>query len=256
MTGLLTAAAFLAACSGGRQTSPTSEALPTTPPALGQPVSSSGASASSAAQRRPTALVTTSSEIPNPRFSRPNASSARIGGSTPADSAASSVAPHRSHTPVSARPTSQASMGKAGPSISQQVSVPCCHTSQLTFSVGQGNGAAGHIATPLRLTNTSGQECFVRGYIGLHLVDGQRRFLKTNLTRQPGATPLVRLRPTMSAVATLLTRNLSKSGTQGSCIQSTFLEVTPPNETDYLFRKEVLSTCDAEVDVSPLGSLK
>jgi hypothetical protein len=49
---------------------------------------------------------------------------------------------------------------------------PECKTTNLKLSLGQSNGAAGHVYQPLRFTNASAQNCVLVGFPGVTYVTG------------------------------------------------------------------------------------
>lgn len=49
---------------------------------------------------------------------------------------------------------------------------PECKSTNLKLSLGQSNGAAGHIYQPLRFTNSSAQNCVIVGFPGVTYVTG------------------------------------------------------------------------------------
>jgi hypothetical protein len=49
---------------------------------------------------------------------------------------------------------------------------PACTHGQLRFSLGRGDGAAGHVFFPLVFTNAGGRACTLRGYPGVSSVAG------------------------------------------------------------------------------------
>ena len=72
--------------------------------------------------------------------------------------------------------------------------VPCAH-SQLSFHLGRGNGAAGHVIWPLVFTNVSGRACTLRGYPGVSSVAGaDGHQVGPAATREPQAVHTVTLR--------------------------------------------------------------
>lgn len=58
---------------------------------------------------------------------------------------------------------------------------PICQTAQLAVSQTASSGATGHLAIALRLHNISSQQCTLKGYATIVLLDGARRPLLTVL---------------------------------------------------------------------------
>ena len=139
--------------------------------------------------------------------------------------------------------------------------VPRCHTGQLSASVGVAVAAAGNIGFPLIVTNISSTSCGLFGYLGLQLDDSSRHFLvnatirgSSMLFHDPGPRP-VRLSPGDSASAGIGYGDVLIGGVDpaSGCLLSTYLEVTPPDETTYLFLRARLGPCSAgTVEVTAL----
>ena len=115
-----------------------------------------------------------------------------------------------------------------------------CQISELTAKLGPRVGLAGNGGSILTLTNHSTRTCTVYGYVGLRLVDADRRFLPTAVNRQGGMVfkdqgpTSIALAPSDSAHAGIGYGD-NPAGTESydvQCPQATFIEVTPPSETD------------------------
>lgn len=136
-----------------------------------------------------------------------------------------------------------------------------CHTKDLSASLGVGGVAAGNVGVPLHLANISHASCTVYGYVGMQLDDNMRHFLRTDTVRgpsmeywDPGPT-LITLNPGQVASAGVgYTDNPEEPQDPASgCPQSSYLEVTPPDETTYLFIPAHLAPCGAgRLDVTAL----
>ncbi|MFJ5289207.1 MULTISPECIES: DUF4232 domain-containing protein [unclassified Streptomyces] len=75
-----------------------------------------------------------------------------------------------------------AGLGLAGAGAAQAASVPTCTTSGLTPSFGQGlAGGMNHEGVVLKLKNTSGHTCDLRGYPGLGLQDSGHHTLASSV---------------------------------------------------------------------------
>ena len=104
-------------------------------------------------------------------------------------------------------------------------------------------GAGGNDGAVLTLTNQSSRTCTVFGYVGLRLVDANRRFLPTTVQRRGSmffrdhGPKSISLTPGQSAQAGIGYGD-NYGGTEPyatQCPSVRYLEVTPPDEKDYLF---------------------
>ena len=126
--------------------------------------------------------------------------------------------------------TSASTSTTAKPSTTTTAAGPTqCSTTSLSISVGQSQGAAGHIVEPLILKNSSSTSCVTGGFPGVagtnssgtQVIQATRAGAsKGSLTLAPGATASA----TLSAVDV-------PSGTETSCPTLAGLLVTPPNTT-------------------------
>lgn len=118
--------------------------------------------------------------------------------------------------------------------------LPGCATSGLDISIGQGNGAAGHIATPIVFRNTANFTCTLVGYPGVAALDANGNQL-AQASRTPrgmmdglppgnDTPPLVTLKTGASATAIVETSDVPQ-GSATSCPTYAGLLVTPPGET-------------------------
>lgn len=57
------------------------------------------------------------------------------------------------------------------PGVTASTTAPACGDGDITVSLGQGQGAAGHISVLLLFTNASAQACTLHGYPGAELSD-------------------------------------------------------------------------------------
>ena len=139
--------------------------------------------------------------------------------------------------------------------------LPRCHTDQLAATLGQGGAAAGNIGVPLILRNVSSVTCYVFGYVGMQLVDGARHFLPTNVIRgssmifpDPGPRTIT-VAPGAEVSAGIGYEDVPIQGIDPGmiCPESTYLEITPPDETTYLFIPARLGPCGrGTLDVTAL----
>lgn len=104
-------------------------------------------------------------------------------------------------------------------------------------------GAGGNGGAVLTLTNHSARTCTVYGYVGLQLVDANRRFMPNTVKRATsgrfhdhGPTP-ISLAPGQSAQAGIGYSDIPYGNESNAtqCPPVRYLEVTPPDEKDYLF---------------------
>ena len=162
-------------------------------------------------------------------------------------------------TTAKAAATTTASSGTSTTSASQSSR---CHTSELTASLKQaGAGAGGNNGTVLTLSNKSSRTCTLYGYVGLQLVDANRRFLPTTVQRgqsyffhDQGPTS-ISLTPGQSAHAGIAYGNHVEGSEPYAkqCPSATYLEVTPPDEKDYLFiDAKGIKPCGGFVEVTAL----
>ena len=95
----------------------------------------------------------------------------------------------------------------------------------------------------LTLTNHSSRTCTVYGYVGLQLVDANRHFLPTTVKRATsmpfrdhGPTS-ISLTPGQDAQAGIGYSDIPYGNESNAtqCPPARYLEVTPPDEKDYLF---------------------
>ncbi|MFI8850908.1 DUF4232 domain-containing protein [Streptomyces sp. NPDC053499] len=134
-----------------------------------------------------------------------------------------------------------AGLGLAGAGAAQalgesQASTPTCTTSGLTASFGQKlGGGMSHEGVVLKLKNTSGHTCALRGYPGLGLEDSKHRTLGSSVhwgdtwyAKDPGKKTLT-LKKNQSAEAVIAWTH-ANAGTSGAR-HATYLQVTPPANT-------------------------
>jgi Protein of unknown function (DUF4232) len=130
---------------------------------------------------------------------------------------------------------------------------PACPTRQLTASLGAGQGAAGHLITPLSLTNHGSTPCVVQGYPGVSLLDARGATIGTPATRATRPVTGLTLAPGAGAVTDLETQNQGIS--PGPCwAPSVSIKVFPPNQHDALTIPGVLQVCGNEFTATPMAS--
>ncbi|MBE1495753.1 hypothetical protein H4696_002853 [Amycolatopsis lexingtonensis] len=122
--------------------------------------------------------------------STPNLTTAPPASTTTASPTQPSVTP-----PPGTRSTPRTSAPPATPSITR------CTTAALRLSLGQGDGAAGHLYVPVTFTNT-GRTCTITGYPGVSYFAGaDHHQVGAAAVRDPSATPTLLLHRGQSAVA-------------------------------------------------------
>ncbi len=153
------------------------------------------------------------------------------GGSSVSVPTASADAAGSSSGPAAPAPTAAASA--AG--------LPECRNADITVSLGQGQGAAGHISVLLLFANAAGHACYLRGYPGAELDDPSGALPPLDAVRKltgpmGGAegmakAPLVTLAAGQSGSAVLEWSDVSAGSTASCYTGADELEVTPPNST-------------------------
>jgi hypothetical protein len=161
-------------------------------------------------------------------------------------------------TPTLAEPTTSAATPTTAPTSHAAAVSPAtsrCHTSQLTASFGGQSGAAGTILGFIRLKNTGGVTCTLYGYIGMGLLDANKHPLPSTVVRGGGMGSEKQLPKTLVTLApgqvahTEYSFSDVPSGTATSCPTSTYVQITPPDETDYLLVTEKLGPCQGEIGI-------
>lgn len=159
-------------------------------------------------------------------------------------------------TPSSASPSPSATATTSSTPSTSASATPTptaggrCRESQLALSFGMGQGGVGHVGTVLVLHNTSAVSCVLYGYVGARLDAANRTFLPTKVVRGGGylyqdpGPHQVTLAPGGTASAGLEWDHVPSPGDPNPCPTSTYLEVTPPNSTHYLFAKRPVQACN------------
>jgi Protein of unknown function (DUF4232) len=136
-------------------------------------------------------------------------------------------------TPVTTAPAPSTTTGgppATAPTRSVQAGPARCHTADLGVSLGQQDSATGHTGLNIALTNRSPRPCRLYGYGGVQLLDAAGHWLPTQQLRAPQPAPrLITLAPGASAYSGLY---WAINPDAGPCVRSTFLLVTPPDETE------------------------
>ncbi len=176
----------------------------------------------------------------------------------------SSSKPAADHATTTARPRDSTTTATtaAGPSTTAAGSSTTtttapgpsnCRTSQLTATLGAGQGAAGHVIVPLILTNHTTSPCLVAGYPGVSLLDASGATIGNPATRASRpVSPLV-LAPGAGAQTELESQNAGLSPTP-CWSTSTTIKVFPPNQLDPLTIGGAFQVCGGEFTVTPMAS--
>ncbi|MFI0941646.1 DUF4232 domain-containing protein [Streptomyces sp. NPDC021020] len=125
---------------------------------------------------------------------------------------------------------------------------PMCATSQLTASLGGGDGAAGSVYRYLVLTNHSATTCHLTGYPGVSVLDASGKQIGAPADRQPSRYSPVVLKPGASASDTIRTVNH-----MGGCLPtSAKVRIYPPGNTASLVIPGELTICDKTFTITPM----
>ncbi len=173
---------------------------------------------------------------------RTTTTTARGHGSTTTSTSGSST--------TTAAPTTTAAGGSTSTSASGP---PACPTSQLTASLGAGQGAAGHLLVPLSLTNHGAATCVVSGYPGVSLLAGSGQLIGNPATRAARPVSPVVLAPGAAAQTTLESQNPGLSPTP-CWATSTSIRIYPPGQLDALTIAGAFQVCGGEFTITPMAS--
>ena len=125
-----------------------------------------------------------------------------------------------------------------GPSTTSTPAISSCQTSDLTLTLGPGDGAAGHEYFALKFTNTGTTTCTLNGYPGVSFVTGTAgQQLGAPAQRATNAPAVgITLQPGSAGVATIgVTQALNYEATTCQPTPVTGFRVYPPNETASAF---------------------
>ncbi|MFF5212113.1 DUF4232 domain-containing protein [Streptosporangium sp. NPDC000396] len=129
-----------------------------------------------------------------------------------------------------------------------------CRTEELRARVGTVDAGAGQRYAPLVLTNTSAKTCWVYGFVGLVMFDGNGDALRTRARRQNIRPQRVTLRPGADAHARLHW-TVIQSGRETTCPASARLMIIPPDEVAHLEIPFTATVCDdGRLDVTPMAA--
>ncbi|MFF4624076.1 DUF4232 domain-containing protein [Nonomuraea jabiensis] len=147
-----------------------------------------------------------------------------------------------------------AHIGSAAVSARGEASAPKrCRTAALSAHLGRQDPGAGNVYAPLVLTNTSAQTCWVYGFVGLVMFDGNGDALRTRVRRESVRPQRVVLKPNASAHARLHWV-MVETGAEKRCPTSARLMIIPPDEVAHLEIPFTARACDdGRIDVRPLA---
>jgi hypothetical protein len=128
--------------------------------------------------------------------------------------------------------------------VTAPTSVPRCLSSQLSLSLGAGQGAAGSTYRPIVFTNTGSQTCELHGYPGVSFVDASGAQLGTPAREDPGKQRTVKL-PSGGAANALLQEPDPGVFAAADCqaTKANRLRVYPPGEKTPLFISDTERIC-------------
>ncbi len=173
------------------------------------------------------------------------------------------VAVHRHHKSHSSAPTTT-STTTSTTSTTAAGKVPVaggrCISSQLQLAEGHPSAAAGSVALTFSFTNTAATECYLVGYPGLQMLSSSGSSIPTHLTRgssvsvPPEPVTKVALQPGGSAY--FIVGYADATGYSGdSCPSSSSLEVTAPNDYQYLTISAALNPYGGTIQNLQCGDL-
>jgi len=178
--------------------------------------------------------------------------------------AATTPPPPTGISPTGTSPTGAASISAPAPSGTRLTPAADgngrsdrCHTSQLAATDDSGQGAGGSFYGGVTLRNTSTTTCTLYGYPGLQRLTSTKKMLPTLVQRTGKAPSVLALGPQQQA-SFGYSYGESPPDT-GRCPPAAGqVEVTPPDETDFLLIRSTMAPCDAEgtVSVTPVRAGK
>lgn len=170
------------------------------------------------------------------------------GGSSPGASGPTTPATSTSGAPT-ANPTDTAS---PTPTATVTSTVPAslsrCLSSQLSLSLGQGQGAAGTTYTPIVFTNTGTSACELHGYPGVSFIDAGGHLIGSPASEDTGKAKSVKLSAGGGTANALLRQPNPGNFPASTCQQTTAakLRVYPPGETVALFLSDPAPVCSTK----------
>lgn len=209
---LLAAVIALAACSS---TSSSTSSSPT-----------SGSSTTSTSVTSTTVRATTSTAV---------TSTTTTPTTAPSTTVAASTVP-----PTVAPPTTP-------PPTAPPAGLVACTVPTLALTLGDGDGAAGSVYTPLIFTNIGAVACTLDGHPGVSFTDGAGNQIGPSAERTTGPTPTVTLEPGGQAHATLQSHDAGLFGDECVPVQAARLKVYPPDETSAISIDEGVAVCTGAI---------
>ncbi|MFB9251257.1 DUF4232 domain-containing protein [Sphaerisporangium melleum] len=145
-----------------------------------------------------------------------------------------------------------AGAGAPAQASSDAAASPRCRTTQLKASIGRVDPGAGQRNAPLVFTNTSAKTCWVYGFVGLVMIDGNGDVLRTRTRREKITPHRVTLRPGHQARARLHWTVVPAAG-EKTCPAAARLMIIPPDEVAHLEIPFTANVCDnGRIDVTPM----
>lgn len=120
-----------------------------------------------------------------------------------------------------------------------------CHTSQLAATDDGSQGAGGSFYGSVTLRNTSTTTCTLYGYPGLQRLTSTKKMLPTLVLRTGKSPSVLSLGPQQQA--SFGYSYVESPPDTGRCPPAAGqVEVTPPDEADFLLIRSAMAPCDAE----------
>lgn len=177
--------------------------------------------------------------------------------------ATQAAAPQASPTPI---PSSKQPISPSTPEASPTNVVivgtpgvygPPCQANQLSLAIEQDGVAMGNVGEWGKLTNHSTAACSLFGFPSVQPLDAQRRPMTVQVHQQTSAylysIPEQRTQLASGASAYFIIEFTDvPSGNATSCPVSSYLAVTPPNDSGALTIAAQVDDCDGNLYVSPV----
>ncbi len=167
----------------------------------------------------------------------------------------------RRATRLAAVVVTAAAIGAAGAAEAQAsahaaASVPRCRLSQLSLAQPKSTGAAGSVRLRFVFTNVSATTCKLFGFAGMQLLNARKAPLPTYIRR--GTSSIVPPEPETDVVMTHSQHASFYAGYSDvptgaqACRVSTWVEVTPPNDTKHFTLRLAIAPCGGILTLSPV----
>jgi hypothetical protein len=152
--------------------------------------------------------------------------------------------------PSTGTPTSPAPPASSAPAGPQS-----CPTSSLSVKPGLSQGTAGHDYQIIDFTNISSVSCTLYGYPGVALAGGSPVRQIGLAAAEKSSTPRVQvtLAPGAVASAQLVITDAGAIGSGCGVVNSTFLQIYPPNQTTPVYIKYATQACSKPVRILTVG---